>query len=320
MEKLSRTATVLATCPRCSCRFRFSAIEGVLETVEPGTSRRSDAPDKEHGGDGDRPPIRRSPAPDPKDDRQEEKPGDDQEAEEREPKPARKTRAAANRAYVREAARSSGEDRVPSNPWDIAPVEVGWWTAFVQTVIRVMFFGSRFFAGLVPQQRQTRALVFYAVICTIQILVERFWGDVLLSFMSESASADPQLEKLLGLLAPQTNIPLTVLVRLAFFVMQLYIFAFAMHIVFRYVAPKRADFSLVFQVLAYSSAPALLCIVPMLGSLAGLIWSIVCAASGCRIALKLNWPQTLMGFVPIAVLVWLALSQMVAILRTLVAA
>jgi hypothetical protein len=197
---------------------------------------------------------------------------------------------------------------------------VGWLASFLQTVIRVMFFASRFFAGLVPQPRQSKALAFYGLVCVVQVLVDSVWGDVFLSFMSSNATADPQLEKLAGVLAPQTSLPLTLLVRLAFFVLQLYLFACAMHLVHRLVAPQQADFSLVFQVLAYSVAPAMLCIVPLVGTMVGLGWSVVCVATGCRVALRLNWPQTLMGFAPVAIIVWMVMTQMVAGLRALLAA
>ena len=51
--------------------------------------------------------------------------------------------------------------------------------------------------------------------------------------------------------------------------------------------------------MVYSSAPALLCVIPALGSLAGMVWGLACMAVGCRAALRLNWPQTLLGFVPV---------------------
>ena len=34
-------------------------------------------------------------------------------------------------------------------------------------------------------------------------------------------------------------------------------------------------------------------------ALAGMIWGLACMAVGCRAALRLNWPQTLLGFVPV---------------------
>ena len=133
----------------------------------------------------------------------------------------------------------------------------------------------------------------------VQTVVERFWGGILLAIMAPSAATDPQLEKMLALLAPQSNLAMTLLLRTAMLVLQLYVFSGLTHLAYRFVAPDRASFPLVFQVMVYSSAPALLCVIPALGSLAGMVWGLACMAVGCRAALRLNWPQTLLGFVPV---------------------
>ena len=165
--------------------------------------------------------------------------------------------------------------------------------------MRVMFAAPRFFGSLNPEAPQLRALCFYLIICVVQTVVERFWGGILLAIMAPSAATDPQLEKMLALLAPQSNLAMTLLLRTAMLVLQLYVFSGLTHLAYRFVAPDRASFPLVFQVMVYSSAPALLCVIPALGSLAGMVWGLACMAVGCRAALRLNWPQTLLGFVPV---------------------
>ena len=62
--------------------------------------------------------------------------------------------------------------------------------------------------------------------------------------------------------------------------------------------------------MAYAAAPGLLCVVPLLGSVVGFIWSFACILVGCRAALRLNWPQTLMGLAPILLLLAPLLLQM----------
>lgn len=310
---------VIATCPQCACRFRFSVRDGVLTVLPPRgeeIARESAAPAERPassaGHGADLPPgavIPDTEAPSPRatplrDGRLTENGPQSPDEEEED------IRETARRAYAREAARFSrpegGEETVAAsggmgevNPWESAPANGGWLQAFYQTVLRVMFAAPRFFAGLRPHARQLRPLGFYLVICVIQTLVERFWGSMLVSALAPSAATDPQLERLLELLAPKSDLALSLLLRCGLLVLQLYVFAALMFLAYRLVARERTSFSLVFQVMAYSSAPALLCVVPALGSLAGMIWGLACLAVGCRAALRLNWGQTLFGFVPL---------------------
>ena len=310
---------VIATCPQCACRFRFSVRDGVLTVLPPrggdgapdvGTPAQQAASGQPD--DTGLPPravipgrVDRAPSSTVARDGQGGAHGAQAQGEEEED-----IRETARRAYAREAARFSGDDagedtadmagwRGEPNPWDAAPANGGWLQAFYQTVLRVMFAAPRFFAGLRPHARQLRPLGFYLVICVIQTVVERFWGSMIVSALTPSAATDPQLEKLLELLAPKSDLALSLLLRCGLLVLQLYVFAALMFLAYRIVARERTSFSLVFQIMAYSSAPALLCVVPALGSLAGMVWGLACLAVGCRAALRLNWAQTLFGFVPL---------------------
>ncbi|GHU96675.1 hypothetical protein AGMMS49974_11490 [Deltaproteobacteria bacterium] len=307
--------SVIATCPACSCRFRFSPDKGVIETLSDTKipAREQPAQPDTLGKDDPLPPDAIVPK-----SGGFSKDGNDvlptlNEAKEED------TRLTASRAYRREASGFKGrvptqttdddDDDAPSaddNPWETAPRENGWLTAFYQTVMRIMFASPRFFNALRPEEKSMRALVFYLIICVLQIVVERFWGDLLLKFMTPGTTADPQLEKLLTMLAPQASLSTTLLIRTGVLVLQLYFFTSLIHLAYHFLAPDKANFSLVFQVIAYSAAPSLLCIVPLLGSLAGLVWCIACVTTGCRSALRLTWGQTLTGFAP-AILVSLFL-------------
>lgn len=236
--------------------------------------------------------------------------------------PEEDLRRVASRAYAREAARLKPEAERESgrvaevNPWEAAPGRDGWLAAFYQTAMRVMFAAPRFFGALNPEAQQLRALSFYLLVCILQTVVERFWGGMFLAIMAPSAATDPQLEKMLALLAPQTNLAMTLLLRTALLVLQLYVFSALIHLAYRFIAPGRASFPLVFQVMAYSSAPALLCVIPGLGSLAGMIWGLACMAVGCRAALRLNWPQTLLGFVPVCLVMGPMLLQLLSAVQS----
>ena len=315
---------VIATCPQCACRFRFSVRDGVLGVLPPrGEGEEATAATTPaasvaaahaagHSGAGSASP-RDHAGPTPA------AGGGTEDGEEED------IRETARRAYAREAARFSGADADATsmaeamlrdvNPWDVAPRNGGWLQAFYQTVLRVMFTAPRFFAGLRPHAALVRPLTFYLIICVIQTLVERFWGTMIISALTPSAATDPQLEKLLELLAPKSDIALSLLLRCGLLVLQLYVFAALMFLAYRIVARDRTSFSLIFQIMAYSSAPALLCVVPALGSLAGMIWGLACLAVGCRAALRLNWAQTLFGFVPLALVFGPLLLQAMAALQ-----
>jgi hypothetical protein len=298
--------SVVATCPKCSCRFRFSPAENAPETLS-GTGA-APSPRKNTPPDADDPLPPGAVVPGRDTIRESSATG-------RGDKAGEDMRLAASRAYSREAARfdvpEGKETGSPAgNPWAVAPVPYGWFAAFYQTVLCVMFAAPRFFGALTPQPRSLRALGFYLLVSVAQIVLERFWGYMLLQYMSAGGPpADPQLAKLLAMLAPQANLAMTVLLRTGLLVLELYFFSAIIHLAYRFLAPDRADFSLVFQVIAYSAAPSLLCVIPLIGSLAGFVWSLSCITAGCRISLRLSWGQTLTGFAPACLAALMFLAQ-----------
>lgn len=274
--------SVIATCPKCSCRFRFSVETGVGAILPP------------KGWQVLKDPVQTGES--------EEAPGEEEDI-----------RLVAKRAYEREAERFKNDQpennpaadqqpahpEIQANPWEAAPGESGWLAAFYQTVIRVMFSPQIFFRNLAAQCPQIRPLVFYLILCVVQTSVERIWGDFFHTLLAPEAAGDPQLEKILAMLSQDGNIILGLLLRCGMLVLQLYLFSFLMFLAYRLVAPGRATFSLLFQIMAYSSSPALLCVVPVLGSLVGMFWSLGCLIVGCKAALDLSWPKTLAGFLPL---------------------
>lgn len=283
-EKLPKSVAV-ATCPKCSCRFRFSAAKGAMEILPPKGWRTLDGKPNVEGEED--------------------------------------IRLVAKRAYEREAARfqtnaSSEPNELPplpaENPWAVAPGDKGWVASFFQTVARVMFSAPAFFAGLRTGVSQTRPLLFYAILCVFQTVVERLWGRVIYETLMSESSADPELARLLSMLAPDNNFALALILRCGALFLQLYLFAFLMALAYKLVAPQKSSFNLLFQILSYSSAPSVLCVVPVLGSLAGLIWGVGCLAVGCKAALELSWPRTLVGFLPAVIIIAPLLSQMLAVM------
>lgn len=188
-------------------------------------------------------------------------------------------------------------------PWETAPEPDGWLPAFYHTCMRVMFGTQRLFSQVRPDGSQMRALIFYLLVSVVQVIVERVWSGLFMSLMAPSAASDPQLEKMLVLLSPQMSLPMIILIKTGMSVIQLYVLSALINFTYGFVRGRRADFGQVFQVLAYAAAPTLLCVVPLLGSLVGFVWMVACVLVGCRAALRLTWPQTLMGLAPVILLI-----------------
>lgn len=279
-EKLPQ-GQAIAKCPKCGCRFRFSAKDGSGEILPPKGWRRM----PEH-----------------------ERAGEDEED----------IRVIASNAYAREARRFENERTVAleaawreaaRNPWAQAPDPDGWLAALYQTIIRVMFQAQAFFGNLSPKAQMPRPLAFFLIICVFQTLVDSAWAHAIYSFFASEGEQDPQMARMLEMLAPSGSILFTILLRAGSFILQIYLFSLLMFLAYRVVARERATFSLVFQVLAYSTAPWVLCLVPAAGSVVGTLWGIGCAAIGCKTAMRLNWAQTIVGFLPVAFVLAPIISQ-----------
>lgn len=228
-------------------------------------------------------------------------------------------RQAASRAYQAEAERfahvhdkSNDEEKLLKigNPWELAPEPSGWTAAFFQTLSRVMFSATRFFASLPFSVSLLRPLLFYSIIILLQTVMDQLWAKFLISVLKPNAAGDPQLAKLLDLISTNNDFILSSLVRFGLMIFQLYLLALLLFVTYRIIVPKRCSFDLVFQVLAYSSAPAILCIVPVLGTLVGMIWSIGCFVIGIKTTLGLDWAKTLLGLLPLLFLLSPLLSAM----------
>lgn len=292
--------SVVAICPKCACRFRFSAQKGVEEILPPKGWKRIEEPVSE------------------------EAPKSEVNSQEEE-EDIRQVAAEAYRKEAERFANENGEENIASdddgeyievNPWDTAPRDGGWFWSFCQVVLRVMFAAPKFFAGLYPHARQGRALAFYLVVCVFQTLVEKMWGGLLQNALVSSNTTDPQLQKVIELMASQSDLALNLIIRTGVLVFQLYVFSFLMFLVYRIVARERTTFSLVFQIMAYSAAPSLLCVVPAVGSIVGMFWGIACLAVGCKAALNLDWPRTLLGFLPLVFVFAPILLQTLALLQS----
>ncbi|MCR5813640.1 MAG: zinc-ribbon domain-containing protein [Desulfovibrio sp.] len=272
--------TVMVTCPVCACRFRFSPQQGVLAVVQPGHEVADD-------------PLPKG-AIIVKNTEAEAEP----EPEAREtPKKTLETSSAVEQDFAPNFAK---RPQNAGNPWDRAPGRIGWLASFYQTCMRIMFAAPRFFRALSAKKSCTAALIFYLIICSLELLASYIWMNIFRAAMADAA--DPQLIALLKLLAPESNVLFFLLQQLAFATIKVYLTSGLFYLIFSLLAPQKNNFSLIFQITAYSVAPQVLAVVPIAGNVAGSLWSLACLAIGLRRALSLSWPQILAGFLPFILL------------------
>ncbi len=188
------------------------------------------------------------------------------------------------------------------NPWEYHK-DIGFLSAFFQTVMRVCFAPARFFVGFQANAPKNLALIFYLIVSILQVSCERFWAQAMVNYLAPMAANDPQLQQLLGMFASSSSFLHVLLMSTVFSIAELFVAAGFYFFMFKVIVANRADFSLIFQITAYGVAPVLLCIVPGIGSLVGFIWSIACTTLGFRYAMHLTWPQTLLGVLPFYLIV-----------------
>ena len=206
---------VVAVCPQCGCRFRFSRKDGVLGVVSerprpvqrrdgdvfppPGAvipgSYHSDPEQPQHTGERARPEERET-----EDRKREEDPRDRERQEE----------CRDEYQGPEQWGRIPDEDEVGPdnfNPWESAPGSSGWLSAFYQTCIRVMFAGERFFSSL-RRGPYMRALVFYLIMCVLQTAMAYFWIHMYVEWF-KPMNTDPQVGKIIEALSSQSNLALS---------------------------------------------------------------------------------------------------------------
>lgn len=309
---------VIATCPKCGCRFRFQPEDASSQLIEHGSTAPAGPAVAPAHEDDPLPPGAIVPGRDdtgrttahgdatprtpdvPKKDAPEHGSSAGQDiagnAEEDAPRPDNRKRRR----------RSTLDDDI--NPWDMAPHPAGYLSAFYQTTLRIMFGAGRFFAHLNPDAPQLRALAYALIITLVTLCSQYLWLSMSREMLEQAAPADALLMQIIRLALEHPL--LYTLVSLASFAFQIYFVCAFLFLGFRITGVKHASFHILFQVVAYSCAPLLLCIIPVLGPQVGLIWSLACLVNGCRMALRIDWPRTLLGFAPLVLALVVLLSNL----------
>lgn len=169
--------------------------------------------------------------------------------------------------------------------WDRAEA-IGWTNAFFATVKRALFAPVEFFQSVAGSSKWGRAFVFASIVYFLLFFVSVAFnfGFAILTGTLENT---PMAEKL-GMLA--FSIPITILASVVggiFFTAVLFvvlIFAAGVyHLCLMLLGVACKPFSSTLRVVAYSSGPQVLMIIPILGPVVAWIWQIILYIIGFKV-------------------------------------
>lgn len=201
-------------------------------------------------------------------------------------------------------------------PWE-HPERYGVFRSFFRTIVRVMFSGKEFFSTIHSQVSSLRPASFYAIIGLIQALIGYLSSPGMVNFIKNS-NIDPQHQVLMENLFSGQSLTMLIITTPFIMILQLLIYASFVYLAIRITNPEKADFPLTLRIIAYASAPMILCIVPYLGGLIGLVWFIYNIFIGVKYALRLTWQRTFLALAPIFILwFFIAFNQAMVILSAI---
>jgi len=193
-------------------------------------------------------------------------------------------------------------------PWE-RPDRYNPVVALYQTILRVMFGAPRFFAAVPSAEGGLgRPLLFYLLLGLFQTLMQYMWFRMSIEARAPFIT-DPQMQEMLGSMAQNMSLPLTLLFSPVLFTFQLVAFAGVFFLMVRLVQPEQAAFAVLFRVVAYSAAPMILYVVPVVGPLVATLWFAVSCLIGVRYALDLSWSRVLLALGPLYAIVFSFLLQ-----------
>lgn len=183
-------------------------------------------------------------------------------------------------------------------PWE-HPEKFDFFSSFYQTILRVMFSPATFFVNITNETSSLlRPLFFYILVRLFQTLMDGMWFMV--SFQAlEPSITESSVHNLLGAIAQEMTIPMTLIMTPATLAIQLGIYTLLFYLMIRFVQPEQTNFNTIFRIIAYSAAPTVVCVVPIIGSLVGSLWFSISCFIGCKYALKLSWGKTALALIPL---------------------
>lgn len=206
---------------------------------------------------------------------------------------------------------ASGDGGDPDGvPWE-QPERYGFFPSFYHTVLRVMFHAPDFFRHMRGDAPLARPAFFYVLLSFFQTVIARLWSMNSLQELSQTVT-DPQTLARIDVLMQGLSTPLVLVMTPFIMLIQLFLFAAFYHLMIRLTQPDKADFNTVVRVIAYSAAPLVVSVVPLVGHTVGSLWFLASTFVGCKYALDLSWSKTALALIPLFLL---ALAVMLAMLQ-----
>ncbi len=171
--------------------------------------------------------------------------------------------------------------------------------ALYHTMLQVLFSSQLFFMNVGKSVAPLfRACIFYVILGTLQSIADRVWLMSKLQTLAEDTAQTPGIDTI----AQDLNIPLLFLTMPPLMLLQLFFYSASISIMLRLVEPERANFATIIRVVAFSAAPAIFSIIPMVGQFVSPIWFAFCVFIGCKYALNITWSKTAMAIIPLYIL------------------
>ncbi len=182
----------------------------------------------------------------------------------------------------------------PHDGWD-APWERldlhGFFQGFWLTIKGVMFAAPTFFKGLRVGNGFVRPLVFYILIMELEALSQYLWHTMGVGFMTDIEGL-PESE---AGIAAGVGMGMLLLLTPLLAAASLYLASGFFHLVLMIVRAESRGFEGTFRAVAYGSAPMILTVFPMVGTLAGSLWALVVTAIALKCIHRATYTQVVMA-------------------------
>ncbi len=288
-EKIPPRAT-LATCPKCGQKFYFR--EG---SIYPEESSEFDFSDSEEDQ-----PAQES-------NQEEKEKGDLWEELESLTEEEADTGSEYSRVFD-----SVRKQRGRSNvPWEQLE-DYGFFPGLFATIKQVLSAPASFFKNMDIKNGFNKPLIFYLLIAEVQALAQFFW-----QFSGIFTQSQNQPESLLGMGMMGAGSVFILLLYPVILAVGLFIGSGVNHLCLLAVQSGKRGYEGTFRVMSYASAPMIFAVIPLLGTVVGVVWNIVCMVLGFMYVHKASAGQVVLAMLLPLLLILVAFS-LYALMATIV--
>jgi len=210
------------------------------------------------------------------------------------------------------ATRESRPETEPTGaPWEHLD-SYGFFPGFFETIKKVMLAPVQFFSNLDIGGGFNRPLIFYLLVAEIQALAQFMW---------QMLGVVPQMqgrpETILGLGMVGFGSLLLLILYPIFLSLVLFIGSGLNHLCLVAVKAGSRGFEGTFRVVAYANAPMVLAVVPGIGPLIGVLWTLVCTFLGFKVVHRTTSVRVLLAIL-LPLIVVMALSSLIFMAKGLI--